>query len=225
MRVLVLDTALDACQAVTGDAAGVCAVERREPARGQAEAIVALADAALRTAGWHYADLDRLAVVSGPGSFTGLRVGVAAARGLALVAERPVIGLSSLAGLAASVRDHGASDAPIVAAIDARHSAVYGQIFSPTLDVLSEARHIAIAELVREIPSGATLVGSGAEAIAAELAAAGTQAGRVVPLSAAAPEALLALALAAEPTAAPPRPVYLKAPDAKPARSVLVKSA
>ncbi|MEW5424510.1 tRNA (adenosine(37)-N6)-threonylcarbamoyltransferase complex dimerization subunit type 1 TsaB [Amorphus sp. 3PC139-8] len=225
MRVLILDTALDACQAVVGDHAGLGAIERREPARGQAEAIVALADAVLRRAGWSYSDLDRIAVVAGPGSFTGLRVGVAAARGIALVAECELVGLSSLLGLAASVPDRGERGAPIVAAIDARHDAVYGQMFSADLEPLADARHVAIADLVGDIPAGARIVGSGAEPIAADLVAKGKPAGEILALPAAAPEALLALALNAEATATPPRPIYLKAPDARPSGPVLVKSA
>lgn len=220
MPVLVLDTALNACQAVVGTADGRLAVERCEPAQGRAEAIVSLADKALASAGVDYQSLSRIAVTVGPGSFTGLRIGVAAARGLGLVTGCPVVGLSSLAALAASVLD-AEPDLPRVALVDARHDAAYGQVFAPDLEPISPARHASLDDFAREIPDGALLIGSGALPAAGHLEAIGRRPGRIEPLDAPSADAILRLAVAAVPPFPPPRPLYLKAPDARPAQPLL----
>src|SRR6266850_895080 len=95
-----------------------------------------------------FKELDRIAVTTGPGSFTGLRVGISAARGLALAADKPVIGLTTLAAFAAP---HIAEDdtLPVVAAIDARHDNVYLQIFGPRGRTLVAPRVASLREAVR----------------------------------------------------------------------------
>lgn len=221
MLSLVVDTALDACQAVVGTPGTVLACERREPARGQAEAIVGMAEAALARAGAGFRDIERIAVVVGPGSFTGVRIGVAAARGIGLVTGCPVVGLSSLEALAASCPSDDAAARVRVAMVDARHEAVFARIFDEALQPLSDARHVRLAELAGDVPDDAVLIGSGAPLAAEIFAAAGRRAGPVMPLAAPEPDALVALALAADVDTSPPRPAYLKAPDAKPARSLV----
>lgn len=218
MHVLVLDTALDACQAVVGSADGVAAHERLMPSVGQSEAIVALADRALAAARLTYADIGRIGVVVGPGSFTGLRIGVAAARALGLVIGCPVVGLSSLAALAASVP--GSAAKACAAAIDARHGAVYAQLFAPGPIPVGEAAHGAIEAFAATLPEGALLAGSGAAFLASAITAAGGESGPVYPIGAPDAAALVGLVLAARPPFAPARPAYLKAPDAKPAVSL-----
>lgn len=219
MHVLVLDTALDACQAVVGSAAGVAAHERLVPSTGQSEAIVALADRALDAAGLSYSDLSRIGVVVGPGSFTGLRVGVAAARALSLVIGCPVVGISSLVALAASVP--ACAGGPSVAAIDARHAAVYAQRFGAGIVAAGEPAHVAIEALAAELPAGVALAGSGAAPVAEAMANAGRAPGAVDPIGAPDAAALVRLTLSATPPFAPARPAYLKAPDAKPAASLV----
>ncbi len=93
-------------------------------ARGHAEALMPLIARVMEQAAISFAALDRIAVTVGPGSFTGLRVGIAAARGIALAAGKPVVGLTTLAALAAP---YIAADdtTPVAAAIDARHRHVY----------------------------------------------------------------------------------------------------
>ncbi|MGX1308403.1 tRNA threonylcarbamoyladenosine biosynthesis protein TsaB [Amorphus suaedae] len=219
MHVLVLDTALDACQAVVGSADGVAAHERLMPSVGQSEAIVALADKALATAGLTYSDIGRIGVVVGPGSFTGLRIGVAAARALALVVGCPVVGISSLAAIAASVPDRGRQACAV--AIDARHGAVYAQLFETGAIPVGEAAHVPIEAFAATLPAGAILAGSGAVLLAEAIAAAGGTPGRVEPVAAPEADALVRLVLAAQPPFPPARPAYLKAPDAKPAVSLV----
>jgi tRNA threonylcarbamoyladenosine biosynthesis protein TsaB len=100
MRVLAIDTALGACSAALLDTkrAAVTAHESLAMQRGHAEVLMPLVKRVMEHAGLAFADLDRIAVTTGPGSFTGLRVGIAAARGLGLAAAKPVVGLYAACG-------------------------------------------------------------------------------------------------------------------------------
>src|ERR1051325_7542574 len=91
MRLLALDTTLDACSVTVFDTERdrPLAVESREIGRGHAELLVPLVDQMMKAAGVKFDGIDRIAVTVGPGSFTGLRVGLSAPRGLALRAARP----------------------------------------------------------------------------------------------------------------------------------------
>jgi tRNA threonylcarbamoyladenosine biosynthesis protein TsaB len=153
MLILAFDTATDvATSALVSD--GEVLGERTSRAVTLLEDV----DALLRQAGAHTRDLDALAVGVGPGSFTGLRVGLATARGLALALGIPVAGVSTLDALAA-----GAPGA--VPVVDARRREVFA--------LLDEPRVLAPAEL--EIPAGQLLVGSGAVRYRATLEAKGAE--------------------------------------------------
>ena len=98
--------------------------------RGHAEALVPLVERLMNRAGAGFADLSRVVVTVGPGSFTGLRIGISAARGFALARSVPVVGVSTLSAYAAPFI--AASDSSIVAvAIDAHHGEVFFQVFAP----------------------------------------------------------------------------------------------
>src|SRR3954467_2413115 len=128
MLILAIDTALDACAAAVLDtsAGGVIAFESQAMKRGHAEALMPLIARVMKASGVAFAALDRIAATTGPGSFTGLRVGLSAARGIALAAGKPVVGLTTLTAYAAPiVADNEAH--PIISAIDARHDHVYLQ--------------------------------------------------------------------------------------------------
>src|SRR2546429_5406646 len=129
MRVLAIDTALEACSAAVLDTnSGIAASETLAMTRGRAEAVPPLTARVISAAAIEFVDLDRIAVTTGPGSFTGLRVGISAARGIALAAGKPAVGLSTLAGFAAPlIADDDSMQ--VVAAIDARHGQVYLQGF------------------------------------------------------------------------------------------------
>src|SRR6266480_2507810 len=149
MRVLAIDTALEACSAAVFDtSSGVLASETRGMARGHAEHLMPLIARVMNEGGFEFADLDRIAVTTGPGSFTGLRVGISAARGIALAAGKPAIGLSTLAGLAAPYI--AADDSmPVVAAIDAHHDNVYLQVFGPSGRTLVPPRIASLREALK----------------------------------------------------------------------------
>src|SRR5262249_50844315 len=169
MRVLAIDTALAACSAAVFDGKHdvMLASETLPMARGHAEAVMPLIARVVEQAGTDFTALDRIVVTVGPGSFTGLRVGIAAARGIALAAAKPAIGLSTLASFAAPLisEDDGRQ---VVAAIDARHSHVYLQVFGPGGRSLVAPRIATLRDAVRAAPAdGARIIGSAAEKLAA----------------------------------------------------------
>ena len=138
---------------------------------GHAERLLPMLDAVMADAGLGFDQLERIAVTIGPGGFTGLRVGVSAARALALATGLPVAGLSSLTVMAA--RTHvllGAASAlrPLVVAVDARRGAFYVQMFEGgAVTPLSVATLLDAEDAVACLPNGPVLiVGSGAVAIA-----------------------------------------------------------
>ena len=135
--------------------------------RGHAEALMPLIAAVMSAANTEFFDLDRIAVTVGPGSFTGLRVGVAAARGIALAAGKPAVGLTTLAALAAPFFDADETKA-LLAVIDARHDQVYMQLFgsggrtliAPRLAPVRDAIRAAMASPTRIVGNAAKLVES-----------------------------------------------------------------
>ena len=208
MIVLALDTALNACSAAVLDGDQVLSQIQEPMVRGHQERLALMVQEAMGQTGLTFDDLDRIGVTVGPGSFTGLRVGMAFAKGLGLAVDRPVVGVTSLAALAASVDCQGL----VAAVIDARRGQLYIQIFLDgraimAPDALSaETAAARLAELWRGGP--AQIVGPGAQMLAGIILGA-----EINPLSAADPVALARLAMAAPLT--PPRPLYLRAPDAK----------
>src|SRR5580704_19398348 len=135
--------------------------------RGHAEAIMPLVATVMSTANVEFSELDRIAVTVGPGSFTGLRVGIAAARGLALAAGKPAVGLSTLAALAAPFFDADDAKALLVA-IDARHDQVYMQLFGPGGRTLVAPRLAHLRDVIRAAMASPTrIVGNAAKLIEA----------------------------------------------------------
>ena len=217
MRILAIDTALAACAAcvLEEDAAEPLAAETIEMQRGHAEALLPLVDRVVSRVEGGFSSLDRVAVVVGPGSYTGLRVGIAAARGIGLAAGIPVVGTTTLSALLAGLM--GGEGRLLAAAIDARHGQIYFQaisaggrsVIAPALMSLREA-----ARLLGEGP--VTLVGSGGGALADEARRAGIEV--TVREGPPAPDIVWVarLGLAADPNQALPKPLYLGAPNAAP---------
>ncbi len=223
MNVLAFDTCLGAVSvAVRGQGAGGelltrHAFELRE--RGQAERLMPMIAEVMEEAGLAFSDLDRIAVTVGPGSFTGVRVGVAAARGLTLASGRPVVGTTSLAVMAHRAFELlGAArgERLLAVATDARRGMVYLQLFATSGDETGPPSLLAPEDAARSIgPRPIIVVGSGADAVAGAVAAAGGDA--EVALAELQPDArsLAAMAAGLAPVS-PVRPLYLRPPDAKP---------
>ncbi|MDR4308591.1 tRNA (adenosine(37)-N6)-threonylcarbamoyltransferase complex dimerization subunit type 1 TsaB [Chelatococcus sambhunathii] len=218
MRVLAIDTALGACSAAVIDTADDDApayVASLAMERGHAEALMPEVARVLEAAGG-LKTIDRIAVTVGPGSFTGLRVGLACARALGLGAGIPVVGVTTLSALVAPLLVVDSGALPVAAAIDARHGRVFFQAFAPDGRPLVSARLVEARDAARAIGGGpALVVGSGADAVVA--AAQDATIRRADPaLDAPAPAWVARLGGASEPEASPPKPLYLKAADAHP---------
>lgn len=217
MLILAIDTALDACSAAVLDTdAGTMRAQESVPMkRGHAEALMPLIARVMKETGLSFAALDRIAVTTGPGSFTGLRVGLSAARGLALAANKPVAGVTTLSAYAAPIVSADAGY-PVISAIDARHDHVYFQIVGGDGTELIAPQVAPIdAALAAATDLGAVhLVGNAASLLAARWPSGTTP---VAVHTHAAPDiAWVAwLGAAADPALAPPRPFYLRAPDVK----------
>jgi tRNA threonylcarbamoyladenosine biosynthesis protein TsaB len=162
--------------------------------------------------------IGRVAVTIGPGSFTGIRIGISAARAFGLACDVPVVGVSTLAALAAPLMKQ---DPPctVVSAIDARHGQIYVQAFTPEGRTLVSARIAPVRETVRQFGSGPLRIsGSGAQAVAIEAWTMGLKADVADVLNA--PDIAYVARLGALADAnVLARPLYLKAPDAKPQMS------
>ena len=216
MRIFAIDTALEACSAAILDTerGEVIARESIAMARGHAEALMPLIARVLEASGADFASIDRIAVTTGPGSFTGLRVGIAAARGLALAAGKPVVGLSTLSAFAAPFLVADAS-LPVVVAIDARHDHVYLQVWAAGGEVLVTPCVVPIAEAVRLSAVGAPRLTGNAANILAN-AWQGLPPPTVEPRAAPDIDWVARAGAAIAEEASPPKPLYLRPPDAQP---------
>lgn len=223
MLILAIDTALDACAAAVldTDASRLIAVESQPMKRGHAEALMPLIARVMKDAGLPFAALDRIAVTKGPGSFTGLRVGLSAARGLALAAGKPVVGLTTLSAYAAPlVNENG--EHPVISAIDARHDHVYFQAVSADGGALILPRVAPIEEALEASRFGAAhLVGNAAGILADRWPADALPPSSVDAQAAPDISWVAWLGAAVAPDTAPPRPFYLRPPDAKPSQDRL----
>jgi tRNA threonylcarbamoyladenosine biosynthesis protein TsaB len=227
MLILAIDTALDACAvAVLDTATGKTIAQASEPmARGHAEALMPMIAVIMKQSRVAYAELDRIVVTNGPGSFTGLRVGLSAARGIALAAGKPAVGVTTLTAYAAPLVAENAGH-PVFAAIDARHDQVYYQVVAGDGSSLLLPRLGPIDEALGAARFGAPrLVGNAAAILAQRWPADAPRPLQVDPKPA--PEIAWVgwLGAAATPERAPPRPFYLRAPDAKPQRDALQRAA
>ena len=214
--ILAIDTAFERCAAAVYDAEGDVLLAAAEPeiGKGHAEQLMAVIAGVLDAANVTYGDLARIGVTVGPGSFTGIRVGVAAARGLALALGVPAVGIDTLSALAAPAFGQGRA---ILATLDARRGEIYAALYATDGAVLAAPRALApahlpalLASLAADAPLG--LVGTGSAI--AQAALSGRDALVLDPRSRIDMAALARLAARA--ADAPPRPLYLRGADAKP---------
>ncbi|WP_332770025.1 tRNA (adenosine(37)-N6)-threonylcarbamoyltransferase complex dimerization subunit type 1 TsaB [Phenylobacterium sp.] len=201
--VLALDTCLGACSAAVLDGDRVLASRVEPMARGHQERLAPLVAELMAEAATSFDQLDRVGVTVGPGSFTGLRVGLAFAKGIGQALAIPVVAVGTLEALAE------ATPGRVLAVLDAKRGQVYLQAFADGVpvsapDVLPlETAAARVAEFAPDV-----LIGSGA-ALFADM----TPSARVVAAEQADPAAVARLAAARSPI--PPRPLYLRAPDAR----------
>jgi tRNA threonylcarbamoyladenosine biosynthesis protein TsaB len=215
MRILAIDTSLPAVSAcVLDDAAEApIASETIEMERGHGEALLPLIERVMAPVVGGFPSLDRVAVTVGPGSFTGIRIGLAAGQAIGLACKCDVVGVSTLAALATPLL-FGDYEGALAAAIDARYGKVFFAAFGADGRPLVAPRRDNALEALRAMgPGPLVLTGSGAELIAREARARGVPT-RIVSHQSYPDIACVArLGLAANPATAPARPLYLKEPD------------
>lgn len=221
MRILAFDTSLDPCAvAVTTDDVAPPVIASENVGRTHGERLFGMIDETLRSAGLTMAEMERIGVAVGPGSFTGLRIAVAAARGLAVATGIPAVGVSNLAVHAAKAREI-AGDVPLVAATLAGRGDIYAQAFSadgmPVGDPIVASPAVVAADLAADV----RLAGSAADSLAE---AAGASPERIVHRDAA-PDICVICRLVGAAAVAPPRPLYVRRPDAKPQTGAAVERA
>jgi tRNA threonylcarbamoyl adenosine modification protein YeaZ len=213
MNLLAIDTAADACSVGVVAGAGAPVLRTEVIGRGHAEKLMGMIAEAMGAAGLRYPDLQRIAVTVGPGSFTGLRIGIAAARGLALVNKVEVVGIGALAVHAASIAF--ASGRPVMAVLAAGRGECYGQIFAGDGAPLTEPAAASPQVFAAQLAEGMALAGSGADLVVAALPM--TVRPAVLHRNTAPDIATLCrLGLTAPAPSGPPKPLYIRAPDAKP---------
>jgi len=218
VRVLALDTALGATSvAVVDYPSGTVLARASLPMqRGHAEALMPMIEQAMAGVEGGFGSLSRIGTTVGPGSFTGLRVAVSAARSLGLALAIPVVGVSTLAAYAAPVIASGARSMTAVA-IDARHGAVFFESFWLDGKKALGPLVLGLEQAAETLRSGrCRLVGTGAPALHDHARKLGLEADLIE--TGPAPDILWVarLAAAADPACAPARPLYLKAASAVP---------
>lgn len=210
--VLAFDTASSACSVAVGRGERVLDHERREMRHGHAEALLPMVDRVMAAAGLTPRDIGIVAVSVGPGGFTGIRAGLAAAHGLALATGARLAGVTSFAAVAARTPSN---DAPILVALDSRREDLYVQMFAGAGAQLSEPATVLpedlggfVATAIGEAPL--RIAGDAADAAAAALA----PRAEVLIVEASAPDALGVLEAArCGPSDPDARPLYLRPPD------------
>ena len=192
--------------------------------RGQSERLMPMVREVLSEAGADFPDLDLLAVTTGPGAFTGLRIGLAAARGMALAGDLACFGVTTLDAVAAGVSETERQKANVLVVLDSKRAEVYAQAFWSDLRPLSEAQALIPADLAALMANGegdadrVLVAGDGAGQVIQALKDKGIEA--VLSTAPGVPDAATVAAIAAErwssdQPAEPLRPLYLRPPDAK----------
>jgi tRNA threonylcarbamoyladenosine biosynthesis protein TsaB len=217
MKVLAIDTALGACSAAVLDGDTVLAHRFEAMDRGHAERVAPMVHEVMQEAGMSFAALDRLGVTTGPGTFTGQRVGIAFMRGLRIALKRPLVGVTTLECMLAAVLQTSGLDAA-AALHDARRGEVYGaaslkgELIVPVCIMNFDDATARIRDAFDT--AQIAVAGTAGEGAATVLRAFGVAAEFTGILQ---PDALWVARLAARLPApsSPPRPLYLREPDAK----------
>ena len=134
MNILALDTATSSCSAALWKDGGVRSRRLRTMAHGQSEVLMGMVREVLAEAACGFSELNLLAVTTGPGSFTGLRVGLAAARGLALACGLPCLGVTTLETVAHQVNEGERAGKTLLVVLESKRDDVYAQAFGAGLD-------------------------------------------------------------------------------------------
>ena len=217
MKVLGLDTATTACSAAVWADGQVLAARTLAMERGHAEALMPMIVDALAEARCGFAELDLLAVTVGPGAFTGLRVGLAAARGMAIACALPCVGVTTLEAVAAAVEMTEHAGRNLLVALRSRRAELYVQGFDGAGSPLGPASAVLPSELVGHVPAPVVVVGDASADAVQAFEAAGVEAVIADAPGVADPgnvAAIAALRWASGEDVVLPAPLYLRPPDA-----------
>ena len=176
MRILALETSAKSVSVAVTENGTLLAQAYQDRGLTHSVTLMPLLDGMLKTAGLTLDDMDIIAVAQGPGSFTGIRIGVSAAKGLAWAKALPCCGVSTLEAMAQNLRH---MDGLIVCSMDARRNQVYNAVFAAEggqLTRLTPDRAIALSQLAEELqgdPRPKLVVGDGAALCSGFLSEAG----------------------------------------------------
>jgi tRNA threonylcarbamoyladenosine biosynthesis protein TsaB len=161
MKILALDSATGACSVALWHDGAILARRFAVMDRGQSEVLIPMVREVLAEAGADFPSIDVFGVTVGPGTFTGLRIGLAAARGMALASGRPLVGVSTFDAVAHGVPREELEDRQVLVAVESRREDIFVQPFDNKLIAIGEARSVRPENLV--LPDKPVLVaGDGA---------------------------------------------------------------
>jgi tRNA threonylcarbamoyladenosine biosynthesis protein TsaB len=218
MLLLALDTSADRVTAALTDFARLSLVQSDQMQRGHAEHLIPMVESLLKEAGVSLSDVTRIGVTVGPGSFTGIRIALSVARGFAIAHDIPVVGVGTLAALAASVSDTPAG--PVLAVIDARRGEVFAALHAPDGEELVAPFAGDPESVLKKIGDRFHLIiGTGAAILSHHAVTTGRPRPVIDPVTTIDPRAIARLAAKADPVRSPATPLYIRPPDARPQRS------
>ncbi|HEB79795.1 MAG TPA: tRNA (adenosine(37)-N6)-threonylcarbamoyltransferase complex dimerization subunit type 1 TsaB [Rhodospirillales bacterium] len=214
MKILALETATSACSAALWKDGSVAARRLEGMARGQSEALMGMVGGVLDEAECAFSDLDLLAVTVGPGAFTGLRIGLAAARGFAVAQGLPCLGVTTLETVAHQVPEDERDGKTLLVVLETKREDIYAQAFDAGLKPLGKPEAAPPGGLARLLPAGPVLLaGDAALRALEELRDASLSAAPGFPDAAAVAEIASRRWRPGE-ALCPPAPLYLRPPDA-----------
>lgn len=217
MPLLAIDCATDACSAALWIRGGPGPGRFEPMKRGHGEALMPMVQSVMTEAGLSFADLDSVAVTVGPGAFTGLRIGMSAARGIALAAGKPLIGVTTLEAVAGA---QDPWDGLLLVVLGSKRADVYAQIFEPDGAAACDPCAVPPEEVSSMLPAAAGIAVAGDAAAAVMAALAGRRPKPVRLPGPGLPDAAVVARIAAGREAGagdppgPPAPLYLRPPDA-----------
>jgi tRNA threonylcarbamoyladenosine biosynthesis protein TsaB len=216
MNILALDTSMGACGAAVMRTGGTVVAREEIMARGHAEALMPMVAAVMADAALPSAEIDLIAATTGPGSFTGVRIAIAAARGLALVTRAKLFGTDSLTVMAKAAAE-ALGGRPFAVAVDARRGMIYFGLYNGAARKLAGPLLLAPDDAAKQLPAGCHVaVGSGAVLLAKAASRQSLSVTAKLPELQPSAGALAVIAYERGETSLTLRPLYLRPPDAKP---------
>jgi tRNA threonylcarbamoyladenosine biosynthesis protein TsaB len=216
--ILALDSSGAACSTALWRRGAVVVRRYRAMERGHAEALMPMLVETMVEAGESYAVLTAVAVTVGPGAFTGIRIGLAAARGIGLAADVPVIGVTTFAAVAEAVSEAECKDRALLVLLDSKRGDVFAQEFTPERAAVGPPAILSPDAVLQRLSARSSVIaGDGVGVVRPSLEAAGLAvacSAAVGPADAVQVARLAARSLAQR-TGLPPTPLYLRAPEVR----------